>query len=539
MTLARSILFLSLIVLAGLAMAADDVLISVNGEAITSSDLDAMIMDLHRSGMTDASNADLVRLLDKSVNDRLLVQDALAMGIDQEDETQRALDEILMAHAVEAMVADSFVPPAPVSEDSVRFDFERYFHRVSLRQLSLRTFEEIEAAQKAILAGADMDSIAQASSLDVHRFQGGLHSLKPWADVELDIRAAVVDLASGELSEPFAYRESYSMVRVEERLPYLEEDWEKEAPKLRTHRRVVARDDAWTAYVDSLRTVTPVHFNAAAMGVIKADADILWTPDFVNGSDIPAMFIQGGPTLAEGALRRTISLVAMENGTEPFDVILDLAVDKEEERILLRAASTSGNYTTNDGVLAAWTRERDQILINTYLEELIVPGIKFRRDEFEAFYEEHADDFRGPEEVRLDVIVAPDEDTAREMESRLAEGADFKYIRDEYVPGSVSRAEWAPLSVFSGAMIKQLETMENGQTSTPIPIPTGWMIFQLVERRQGSASHLEEVEMEIRKVMFQRKFNELMDAHLDQLKEHSQIVRHEDRIKGYFEIGTE
>lgn len=514
-------------------------LIEVNGEAITTEDIDAMIMDMHRGSMGDAANADLVRLLDKAVNDRLLVQDALAMGMDEEPSVKRTLDEFLISRAVEEMVRATFRAPGEPDDDDVRAEFDAFYHRVRLRQVSLPSEADAAKARAALLAGADMDSLAKASSLDVHRFQGGLHNEKPWADVELPLREAVSDLPAGSLTEPFPYRDAFALVRVEERQPPREEDWSREEPRLRRHLRIRARDQAWAAYLDSLRTLTPVVRNEAALSVIRQDADALWTPDFVNRSSMPALMIENGPTLTEEDLRRAISRTAMENGTAGFDEIFDMSLTKEEERLLLRVAAEAGGWTEDDRVRAAWRRERDQTLINAYLQETIVPKITFRRDEFQEFYEEHAEDFRGPEEVRLEVVVAPDEATAREMEARLAEGADFEYVRDTFVPGSASEARWAPTTVFSDAMREQLATMETGDTSTPIPIPSGWMIFRLVERRDGALPSLEDVEMKIREVMFQRHFNDLMDEHLGRLREHSEIVRHEERIHAYFSSADE
>ena len=48
---------------------------------------------------------------------------------------------------------------------------------------------------------------------------------------------------------------------------------------------------------------------------------------------------------------------------------------------------------------------------------------------------------------------------------------------------------------------------------------------------------MEAVEMEIRKVIYQRKFNTLLDEHLDLLKEHSDIQKFEEKIEAYILSG--
>ena len=69
-------------------------------------------------------------------------------------------------------------------------------------------------------------------------------------------------------------------------------------------------------------------------------------------------------------------------------------------------------------------------------------------------------------------------------------------------------------------------------------ISTGWLVFQLTGRRPGQVRSLADVEMQIRQVLFQRKFNDLLDAHLNLLKERSDIVLFADRIEAYFDTGS-
>ncbi len=95
------------------------------------------------------------------------------------------------------------------------------------------------------------------------------------------------------------------------------------------------------------------------------------------------------------------------------------------------------------------------------------------------------------------------------------------------------------LNVFSKVIRDEVERLEIGGSSKAIPIPTGWMIFRVLDRREGRVPPFEEVDMEIRQVMFQRKFNEKLDAHLELLKERSEIVRHEENIERYFSEGSE
>ncbi len=56
-------------------------------------------------------------------------------------------------------------------------------------------------------------------------------------------------------------------------------------------------------------------------------------------------------------------------------------------------------------------------------------------------------------------------------------------------------------------------------------MPMGWMIFKLVDVQPGQIPPMDLVEMEIRKVIYKMKFKELLDEHLELLKDHSEIQR--------------
>jgi parvulin-like peptidyl-prolyl isomerase len=80
--------------------------------------------------------------------------------------------------------------------------------------------------------------------------------------------------------------------------------------------------------------------------------------------------------------------------------------------------------------------------------------------------------------------------------------------------------------------------MRVGETSRALPIATGWLIFKLDGRRPGEVKSLDDVEMQIRQVMFQRKFNEELDRYLDLLREGSEIVLMQAKIDRYFGRGS-
>jgi parvulin-like peptidyl-prolyl isomerase len=511
-------------------------LATVNGEAITNADLDALIMETHRTaGARQMQDLNLRKLLDKAINDRLILQEARALGLDEDEEVLEPVAEKRAQNAVRAYVDAEFDPPDSVSDEAIQDYFEKYYWTIGLRQLSVRTREEAEDLADFIAGGASMDSLAGEVSLETHRYQGGLHKVKYWADIENVLREQARSLEVGQLSEPFAFREAFSLLRVEERNPVDHEAFSKYEPKIRRDLLAFAKEDAWEEFVRSLLDESPVHVDRTALTAIERDSSAVLRGEFLKESDRPALSIDPAHFINETALRKAISHGAMTNATAPFDTLLQNSIEGESGRLALVYHAERSGYLDSTRVVRQYERDIENALVEACLAEVIVPDIVFRRSEFEEFYKEHLDDFRGPDQVRLEMITMESEEVAKEIDARSQGGADFDFLKREYETAlsHSGDSEWAAIEVFSAPIQEQLTRLQVGETSRPIELPTGWMVFRLEDRKRGEPLSIEEVDGQIRQVMFQRKFNELLDRYLELARERSEIVLDENQIDRY------
>ena len=93
------------------------------------------------------------------------------------------------------------------------------------------------------------------------------------------------------------------------------------------------------------------------------------------------------------------------------------------------------------------------------------------------------------------------------------------------------------LSAFPEPVQPELARLDIGRVCPPFQTADGWIILRLANRRPGQPQPMADVEMKIRQVMFQRKFDQGLDKVLDDLKANAAIVYHRDEIDRYF--GTE
>jgi len=516
-----------------------DTLITVNGEPITAADMDARLIAAHRGRSAEGmSGIFLQNLLDKSVNDLLLTQQALAIGMDQDPALEAELDEIRDRASASVFVRENFHPEIDITADQVREEWAKYYWRIQLRQISVRTRAEAEALRGELVAGADMDSIAREISLDTHKYQGGLHNLKRWDDVEGPLREPVLELTEGGISRVFPYREAFAVARVEQRLPPDEAAFSRDEAAIRKYLEQKASDRAWRDFIAGLANELSLERNEEILDEVRRDGESVQTGSFLKPAEGVVLSIAGTRPITEGELRRMVSRSAMDAPGAPFDSLYALGETKAVEMIVLRAAAAAQGLDTLPGVEALISEKLAEKLIENYLQEVVVANISFNRDEFAEFHRTHPEQFGGPAEVLLDVMVIADEASAQQASERLKAGADIDFVRRRAGAGDTGTPKWSPESVFSPAIRQQLSGLEIGGASDPIAIPSGFMVFKFLGRKPGEMRPIEECEMTIREMIFQQKFGELLDEHLRLLKERSEIVLFNERIERYFAGGS-
>lgn len=541
-TLGIAAALLCLLTVPALASAAGgapaDTLITVNGDPITSADMDRMIMEAHSTmSMDEEAGVHLTRLLDKRVNDLLILQNAVAMGMDEDPGFLDVLNRKNTEFAIQKYLDDHFEMPKTVDRDSVRAYFERYYWKIQIRQLSVRTKQQAEEMRAAVLAGSSMDTLAQAVSLDTRKLKGGLHNLVYWADLENVFRDQVRGLAPGELSGVFPFREAYSFVRVERTLPLNESDFPRFEKVIRLAVREKMREDSRQAFFDALLAEHPIVEHEEVLAGIRADSALVLSGDFLIDDPAAVLSIPGGPILEAGELRQAISHETMQNGTSAFASNLARAIELKSRRLVLTHVARQLGYFERPDVVAQYEKDWEDGLIQGYLAETVTDRIVFSREKFNQYYEENKELNRGPDEVRLDILILKDRKQAEEAARRLADGADFGFIWQEYQPAEIGppgESKFVKESLLSAEIRDELAHMEEGDASQVLDMPMGYMIFVLDARRPGQVPSVEEMNMGIRQALFTQEFNRLLDEHLSLLKERSEIRRWPDRIEKYF-----
>jgi peptidyl-prolyl cis-trans isomerase C len=513
------------------------VLATVNGEAVTSADLDEKLIETHRTmDVRERMDFDYRELLEKLIHDRLLVQEAIALDLGKGGQLEEELRGKREKLAARLYAKANFEPPDSIPRETIEDYFETYYRRVQLRQITVRTEEEARRLIERIQQGASMDSLARIVSLDPKHVMGGLHNHKYWKDVEPLIRDFSRNLQVGQISQPFPYRDLYSFVRLERKDPAVAEEFEAHERGIRNFFLADKREKAWKEFVAELRNEYAVVVDEAIVQELAADSG---SADWDAGIDRVVIRDAAGREVTETELRREIGHQSIGKSSFDYDELLQEALDARVEHLVLLGAAEKAGYLTHDEVERQVRREREKALISAYLDETIVPQIVFNREEFQEYYDTHQEEFQEPDQVRLGTLLVESEEEAKQVEKRLAGGADFEYLRRQFgkEETEIDESRWVSSRIFSAKIVAELEGLKIGQTTPALQVRDHWVIFKLKDRRPGRIKGLDEVDMQIREVMFQKKFNELLKEHLAILRERSNVRLNQAEIDEYFGTG--
>ncbi len=530
-------LLLGLLIVDGSRALAQEVLAVVNGDSITTTDVDDIFSTIHDSMSNNSKmKFDYRKLVDKLVNDRLIIQEANAIGMADEDSFLKFMERERDKNVERCFAKNYYKFNKKVSDDEIKDYFDKKYFKVQIRTIATLSRSKADSLRQMIAAGAPMDSLAKTNSVDVHRYQGGAHSLMYYAEIENELRTHLPDPKEGQLIGPFPYHDAYVLMRVDQVTPADE----TELPSLQNYIRSVLKINKqkadWLAFVDSLEQQLGVTRNNERAKAIASDAEAVLDSTFLIGTNDVVATIGETGKLTDSELRLATARLAMNAANAPKDSLVTAAIDQWLQQQALLQSGVAAGLENDPKVVAALDKTRDSALVEIYLKETVVSQITFNRDEFTKYYNEHQDDFREPGKLQLRSIIIADKAGADSAYQLLKDGSDFDYVTDRFVTGDprvMEKTDWTTLNAFPEEIRDNLDSLQIGASSRPFPTSDGWIIFRLLDKKQGRLKSLDEVELAIRQIMFQRQFNSLLDKALAVLKDHSEITYFDKAIDRY------
>ena len=182
--------------------------------------------------------------------------------------------------------------------------------------------------------------------------------------------------------------------------------------------------------------------------------------------------------------------------------------------------------------------ERD-LAIQEFVNSQIVPQIKISNEENRAFYNDHPEYFKQPEQVKASHILIkldPQSEESQQqqgkkriedIQQKLKDGQDFAELAKNFSEGP-SRDKGGDLGYFSrGQMVPPFEeaafALKPGEMSGIVQTQFGYHLILVTDRRPEKIINYEEVENKIKQYLKQEKVKQDVELYVKKLRDTAEI----------------
>ena len=461
----------------------------VNGDTITVHDLlDAFTSRHGGHAKFLGGKAEAREFLNLIIDDRLFLQEAYDIGLDQDETVKQVVDEYTGKKAAEALVKLEIDDKSAPTEEEVQAAFKQLNFMVHVRQIIVETKEEAEEVRRAVLQGADFDAFARTCSIADSRSHGG-HLVANWGQFSADWEKVVFALGPGEVSPIFETPDGYEFdilgYRADVDLPALD--------KVKSQIEVVLRqrksDERKRAFGDELRAKYHVKLQPV---------------DFETANDAVVATWDGG--------QLTLGEIFEDNVLEMIRKLPPVRARYEiDSRI---KATVNAPLTT----LEAKARKIEPEDVNEYRETImrkalfrdhVFKDVAVTDDDVKKYYDAHQSEFVEGEQRHVAHIMTSTEKDAVTAREKLVAGSDFaevakKFSRDYMTASSGGDLGWITQDKVPAAF-NEVWALSTGDLSKPIKSQTGWHVIKVLEIKPRRQMTMDEVKDRVRQAALDEK----------------------------------
>jgi parvulin-like peptidyl-prolyl isomerase len=503
----------------------DSTLAIVNGERITLDDLSKELRRIH-SGQMEAhrSNYSMEKLINKLVNDHLMIQDAHLLELEQEPKFQKKIEAFQLKEAAKKLLQEMLPDTFSVNDDEVNHFFEEEFKQYRFAIVSVPNKELADSLILVVKHGGDIKKLAKQYSVDMYRYRGGDRGFVRWIDIENLIKNQADSIEVGQVRGPYVNHDVFSFFQLLDMKPANPEELAANKAEIISILKMRKRQMVLNQFLENLRKPYAISIDNNALESLKKSHK----PSISLDDPGPILAKVGKAQITARDYYHKLMMRGMWSSEISLDTVIKGTIDELINDKLVELEAVKEGLLDEPEVVEDAKNYQDSLLVMTYIEQVVNPKINVTEAEIDSFYEANRENYRGASEVVINQITVADKSTADSLMTRLKAGADFgwlakTYSTDDYADksgyyGSVST------DVFPESIRKEVESCALGDILGPYRVEDGYMIFKISDRTPGKILELSSTAENIKQILYQQHFNQVLNETLESLRNASQIT---------------
>ncbi|HEX7707900.1 MAG TPA: peptidylprolyl isomerase [Thermoanaerobaculia bacterium] len=515
------------------ATGASQIFAQVNGDPISAADLKAAFVGKH-GGHTVflGGDAEIRRFLDVVINERLLIQEAYNLGLEEDALVKPEVDTFRDRKSVEYLLKSEIDDKSAPTEEEIRAAWEQAKELFLAKEMVVDTEGEARAVRESLVRGADFDLLARTCSIAQTRTRGG--SLNPftWGSRSEQIEKVVMQLEPGELSPVFQTPEGWTIIQLTNKLeaqrPELDDRVRQRlTAKLRERKRETRMEalsaELWRAY--SARIVTPSIEPMALLRALRTDPEA-----GIASWDGGELSVEEAFTEAE--LRMWAAFLP-GRATEKINTTLRSAVNTA----LVALEAKKRNIADVPEVAAAVDKFEAGLMERALYAKHVLPAVKVSDDELRSQYEKEKGRMLIGEKRRVAHIAVATEEEAAELQRRIQRGEEFGELVKQHSLDTTTTKKGGDLGWIEKGKVDQpfepLFKLPQGGVSNPIKAGAAWHLVRVSEIEPERSLSFEEAKQKIHESMFEKKKHDARQIWIEKLRDAGEITVDDAAIASY------
>lgn len=516
-----------------------DNLAKVNGEIIT---IDTFKNKLGKShtikdiGEKMSAKIALVnyhKILDEMIDERLMIQDAVRIGLDNSNEYIEKYNLEKLNYSLEMLRKEEILNKINISEEEMYEQFLLSNETVRIRLLFIKNSTKAEKLLKSLKEGADFVALVKKESEDTEEI------IKKEGDIGFNTRALLhkkmadiaFSLKEGEISDLIPLKNGFYIIRLEERkIPAMKIP---EKPRERIRQNILAKKAAIQndKYLASLKQKAKINVNEAAMNSIslKNKREI---------GEIVVATINGKPIKGKEIILR-LRFAPRTKKKVSENKLKKTILDKLIRDKLLEMEVAKKNYEKDENLQRYIRFTMDSFILKLFKNKILNRAVKLDEDELKKYYKDHEREFKIPDKIRLRIIMLKKYEEAHLALEELKRGANFGIMAFEISKDQTAAKKgdtgWILSNRVAPEVEKKLEEMKIGEIDGPFRTNLGYMILRLEDREKGKIVEFEKARNSIVNFLARKKYDQLSEEYIKKLRSISIIKINESALKGYIE----
>ncbi len=503
----------------------ENILAVVDGEPITEEDMKYSLQITHRrEDLSSTSALNLSEYVQKMVDDRLIIQEARGIGMDQYPDAKQAIQAYILRESVMRLHDEEIVKKVSLSENEIVDYYKKNYEHFTIGLIEVASEEDAKDISEQLKKGENFKELAQRYSTHISKKDGGEIVLKR-NSMPTYIDEAVSSLKPGEFSDVIKMINKYYIVKLINREEAPDEEFKKVRGSIEKAIRKQKEEERSDEYLRYLRERAAIKIDRELLSAIKIGEEgkgiEKWSKDKRPLAEVDGSVLTVGDFVA-----------GVAPGTRKLsEDILNSWIDRK----LVDHEALSRHYENTPDLREMIYRYENQLLKNTFIKRIIIPRVSISDKELEDYYSKHQENFIKPATYRIQLITVKTMEDAQDILSNLQSGSDFSWVAKRRSTDSAASKGgdigWVSKAGLPESLREIIDTMKAGEISPVIKIDSQYTIVRLREKTEEEVEEFNEAKGGVYRACYADQIDNLYNEYVNQLKKEAKIEIYEDEIR--------